>query len=148
MQDIILRRFDEADFEQLLTLFKEFSVFEKRPHQMFNNLERMMEEKDFFQGFAAVLPDGQIIGYATFNFVYYTWSGKSIYMDDLYIKPEFRAKGLGSKLIQEVVNHAKANNCQKVKWQVSHWNVKAKAFYRSLGAEIDDNEQNCELKFS
>ncbi|MFT7419165.1 MAG: ribosomal protein S18 acetylase RimI-like enzyme, partial [Arcticibacterium sp.] len=86
--------------------------------------------------------------YATFNFVYYTWSGKSIYMDDLYIKLEFRGKSIGSKLIQEVINHAKANNCQKVKWQVSHWNVKAKAFYRSLGAEIDDNEQNCELKCS
>ncbi|MFT7419123.1 MAG: GNAT superfamily N-acetyltransferase, partial [Arcticibacterium sp.] len=108
MEDIILRRFDEADFEQLLTLFKEFSLYEKRPHQMGNNLERMLKEKDYFQGFAAVLSDGQIIGYATFNFVYYTWSGKSIYMDDLYIKLEFRGKSIGSKLIQEVINHAKA----------------------------------------
>jgi len=113
---------------------------------MFNELARMQAEKDHFKGFAAVLPDGQIIGYATYTFVYYTWIGKSIYMDDLYVKPEFRGTGLGKQLINSVIDFAKENDCHKVKWQVSHWNVKAKEFYRGLGAEISDNEQSCELK--
>ena len=146
MQDINIREFGEDDFEQLLELFKEFSVFEKRPHMMVNDLTTMKAEKDYFKGFAAVLPDGQIVGYATYNFVYYTWSGKSIYMDDLYVKPAHRGTGLGKGLINKVIDFARENKCQKVKWQVSHWNVKAKEFYRSLGAVIDDNEQNCDLK--
>jgi GNAT superfamily N-acetyltransferase len=148
MMDIKIREFGEGDFEQLLSLFKEFSEFEKRPQLMVNNLERMIAEKDYFKGFAAVLPDGQLVGYATYNFVYYTWTGKSIYMDDLYVKPEFRGTGFGKELINSVIDFAKENNCEKVKWQVSHWNVKAKEFYRSLGAEISDNEQNCELKLN
>lgn len=146
--NITIRPIIEADFEQLITLFQEFATFEKRPHLMVNSLEKMQAEKAYFNGLVAIDTEGDtIVGYVTYFFCYYTWSGKALYMDDLYITPAFRGKGLGSDLIQKVIAFAKDNNCSKLKWQVSDWNTLAIEFYKNLGAEIDNVEQNCILIF-
>ena len=112
---------------------------------MQNTLSRMKEEKDFFNGFTVKDESGNILGYVTYIFAYYTWFGKSLYMDDLYVCPTFRGQGLGTLLINEVINFAKENKCHKLRWQVSNWNHPAIAFYKTLGAEIDDVESNCDL---
>ena len=108
-------------------------------------IELMESEKDHFYAFVAVTLDEEVVGYATYNTVYYTWSGKSIYMDDLYVKSSHRSQGIGSQLIQAVINHAKGSGCHKVRWQVSEWNAPAIAFYKKLGAEINAVEKNCDL---
>ena len=66
-------------------------------------------------------------------------------MDDLYVKPDYRRIGIGSMLINQVISYVKENGCHKLRWQVSDWNKPAKTFYRKLGAEISDVEQNCDL---
>jgi len=80
-------------------------------------------------------------------FAYYTWIGKSLSMDDLYVRPEFRSKGIGVLLINEVINFAKTQNCKKLHCQVSEWNKPAIEFYESLGVKIDGIESNCDLVF-
>ena len=142
---IKIREADERDFEQIVELFTEFSVFEKHPEKMDNSVERMRTEKDYFHCYIAETTGEKIVGYVSYFFCYYTWTGKSIYMDDLYIKPEYRGKGTGSLLIQKVIDLGKETKCRKLRWQVSHWNQPAIDFYKSLGAEIDNNEQNCDL---
>ncbi len=112
---------------------------------MVNTLEKMHLEKEFLTGFVAVTPEGEIVGYATCFFAYYTWKGKSLYMDDLYVKPEHRGKGLGTQLINRIIAFAKAEHCVKVRWQVSDWNTPARNFYQSLGADISGSELNCDL---
>ena len=146
--EITIRSVSESDFPQLIDLFKEFAIFEKHPDKMVNSIERMMQEKEFFNCFVAETNDGKIIGYATYFYSYYTWSGKSLYMDDLYVTPNFRAKGIGSQLINKVIDFARTSNCHKVRWQVSRWNQQAIGFYNSLGATIDDVEWNCDLLLS
>jgi diamine N-acetyltransferase len=143
--NITIRSIDESDFEQLLKLIQEFSIFEQLPDKMTNSLEKMKEEKDFFQGFVAETTDQKIIGYASYFFCYYTWIGKSLYLDDLYIQPEYRGKGIGTDLIRQIIGKAKETGCHKVRWQVSKWNRPAIDFYRKIGAEINDVEQNCDL---
>jgi len=145
MQDILIRSAQTEDFDQLIQLFREFSVYQRLPERMKNSPERMMEEKDFFHGFVAETTGKEIIGYVTWFFTYYTWSGKGLYIDDLYVKPEFRGSGIGSLLMEKVTAFARENKCHKVRWQVSHWNTGAIEFYRKLGAEIDDIEKNCDL---
>ncbi|GHV64644.1 N-acetyltransferase [Bacteroidia bacterium] len=140
-----LRKISEEDFEQLIHLFQEFAEFEKLPDKMSNSIERMTQEKDFFHGFVAETSDHKIIGYATWSFCYYTWSGKSVYLDDLYVRPDYRGTGIGSKLIQAVIDMAKENQCHKMRWQVSNWNKPAIDFYKKVGAEINDVEKVCEL---
>lgn len=143
--EIKIRRAEEADFQQILDLFKEFAVFENHPDRMINTLDRTIREKDFINCFVAETIDQRIIGYATCFFTYYTWIGKCLYMDDLYVKPEFRAQGIGKRLLNSVIEFAKSSHCHKLRWQVSKWNNPAIGFYQSIGATIDDIERNCDL---
>ena len=143
--NIKLRSATDADFEQLIDLFKEFALFEKLPEKMINSVDKMIAEKDFFNCFVAETDDQKIIGYVTYFFCYYTWVGKSMYMDDLYVRPEYRGKGIGKKLITKVISYASETECNKLRWQVSNWNKPAIDFYKSLGAIIENVEQNCDL---
>jgi len=143
--DIKIRSAEEADFPQILDLFKEFALFENHPDRMVNYLDRMIEEKEFLNCFVAETDDHRIIGYATCFFSYYTWIGKCLYMDDLYVKPEFRAHGIGKRLLNNVIEFARDSQCHKLRWQVSKCNNPAIGFYQSIGATIDDIERNCDL---
>jgi len=145
--DIRIRKIEVTDYAALILLFREFALFEKLPGKMTNTLEQMLEEKEHLLGFVAVNAQDEITGYVTFFFAYYTWTGKSLYMDDLYVRPEFRAKKIGTKLIDQVIRFAKTENCRKLRWQVSEWNQPAIDFYKSLGANIDSVESNCDLVF-
>ena len=144
---VTIRKIDERDFLVLISLFKEFALFEKLPEKMTNSVEQMLREKEYLTGFVAVNDADEIVGYATYFFGYYTWIGKSLYMDDLYVRPAFRGAGVGTKLINEVIAFAKAENCKKLRWQVSEWNQPAIDFYKSLGANVDAVESNCDLVF-
>jgi len=143
--NITIREIKADDFTGLISLFTEFATFEKTPEKMTNTVDRMTVEQEFFNGFVALNDSEEIVGYVTHFFAYYTWIGKSLYMDDLYVKEEFRGHGVGTELINKVIEYAKTTNCQKVKWQVSEWNKPAIEFYKSLGASIDSVESNCDL---
>lgn len=145
--EIRIRPVEESDFSQIVSLFKDFAIFEKAPEKMTNSVERMNKEKAFFNCFVAETEDKLIIGYVTYFFGYYTWTGKSLYMDDLYVKPEYRANGIGTKLINKVIEFAKDSECHKLRWQVSEWNKPAIGFYKNIGAQVDGSEQNCDLIF-
>jgi len=143
--EITIRNAVELDFPQIVELIRELAIFEKTPQKMTNNVEKMTKEKEFFNSFVAETTDKKIVGYTTYIHCYFTWVGKSLYMDDLYVKPEFRGKGIGTKLLQQVIVYAKSSQCHKIRWQVSSWNTPAMDLYRKLGASIDGVEQNCEL---
>ncbi len=143
--NITIRKAVEADYPQIIELFKEFAAFEKYPEKMVNSIERMTDESEYFHCYVAEDNEGKIAGYVTCFFCYYTWTGKCLYMDDLYVKPEFRGNGLGKRLINAVVEYAKNTQCHKLRWQVSGWNKPAIEFYTNLGASIDNVQLNCDL---
>lgn len=143
--EIIIREAVVADFNQINALFQEFAAFEKFPERMTNTVEQMLEEKEYFNCFVAETVDGEIAGYVTYFFCYYTWVGKSLYMDDLYVRPEFRGKSVGSQLINKIISYAKTTGCHKLRWQVSEWNKPAIDFYKKLGAGVSSVELNCDL---
>lgn len=142
---VVIREAKYPDFPQILELFREFSVYQKLPERMHNTLERMVEEEDYFHCFVAETEKGGIIGYVTWFYTYFTWSGKGLYIDDLYVRPSYRGIGIGKQLMEKVIALGKAAKCHKIRWQVSWWNEPAIAFYKKLGAEIDDIEKNCDL---
>lgn len=135
----------ENDFDELINLFREFSFFERTPEKMTNSKEKMINEKEFIHGFIARDANNEIMGYATCCFTYHTWVGKSLYMDDLYVKENHRGKGIGSKLIKKVISFAKEEKCNRLRWQVSNWNASAIEFYKKIGADINDVQLNCDL---
>lgn len=145
MSEIVIRKADAADFDSIIELQKEFAHFQKTPEKLTITAEQMKEEKDLFRCLVAETKDKAIIGFATYFPVYFSWSGKAMYVDDLFVKDNFRNKGIGKQLLNAVINMAKENGCKKVRWQVSDWNVNAIDFYKSLGAEINNTERNCDL---
>jgi GNAT superfamily N-acetyltransferase len=134
-----------SDYPQILELFREFSVYQKLPERMKNTHEKMVEEQEYLHAFIAETENNEIIGYATWFYTYFTWTGKGMYIDDLYVKPEFRGTGIGKLLMNRIIELATESKCHKLRWQVSFWNKPAIAFYEKLGAEIDDLEKNCDL---
>ena len=143
--NIIIRKAVPADFAGILLLLKEFAQFQKTPQKVTITAEQMQAEKDLFQCMVAESVDGQIVGFITFFPAYYSWSGKAMYVDDLYVTEEYRKRRIGKMLLDTVIQMAKEENCKKVRWQVSHWNINAILFYKSIGALIDDTERNCDL---
>lgn len=142
-----IRIASEKDFKRIHQLNREFSHFIKTPEKFKISLDDMIAEQDHFKILVVEKADGEIIGFASTFIAWYSWIGKSLYLDDLYVLEPFRGNGLGSRLMDEVFKLAKSQGCKKVKWQVSKWNQHAIDFYKSKGAEIDDLEINCDLVF-
>lgn len=143
--DVIIRKATENDFEEVYSLIKEFALFIKTPGKVSITPEQMILDKDYFQCLVAVEGE-RIIGFATYFFAYYSWTGKAIYLDDLFVLEEFRGRNVGTMLMDSVFDTGRKENCTKVRWQVSNWNSKAIEFYKKRGAVIDDVEINCDLK--
>jgi GNAT superfamily N-acetyltransferase len=79
--------------------------------------------------------DGNAAGLALYFFNYSTWKGRAgIFLDDLFVRPEFRGRGIGKALLVEVARIAVAHNCGRYEWLVLDWNTPAIEFYESLGA--------------
>ncbi len=146
--EFTIREIEKKDYPELIEIFHEFAEFEKLPDNMVNSVEQMETESDFINGFVVFNENKTIIGYVTYFYAYYTWIGKSMYMDDLYVKRDFRGNGLGTKLIKKVIEKAKSDKCNKLRWQVSEWNQPAIDFYKNLGATVDGVESNCDLSLS
>lgn len=141
---IELRPYAPEDIEAIFGLINELAEFEKSPEKVHNSVERMKSEHDFFECIVAT-DDGIVIGMALYFYAYYTWDGKSIYLDDLYVQPAYRGRGIGESLINELLSIAKKQRCNQVRWQVLRWNEGAINLYEKLGAEIDDGWHVCKV---
>jgi GNAT superfamily N-acetyltransferase len=78
--------------------------------------------------------DGVVVGMALFFHNYSTWEGLGVYLEDLYVKPSFRSRGIGTALICGVAQKAEERGCARLQWQVIDFNEPAIKYYRSLGA--------------
>ena len=134
-----------TDFPALLQLIHEFALFQQTPEKVTISVEQMTADAALFSCLLAETEQQEIVGFASFFFAYYSWSGKAIYLDDLYVIPSYRKQAIGKQLLDAVILFAKQNNCIKLRWQVSNWNKNAIGFYQSIGAVVDDVEINCDL---
>jgi GNAT superfamily N-acetyltransferase len=149
--EIIIRRAGVTDFPAVYALFREFAVFQKTPEKLHITLDQLIADEAHFQCFVAEAggeagADREIVGFATFFMAYYSWTGKAIYLDDLYVRESSRKYGIGKKLLFAVIDFSKENGCKTVRWLVSRWNGNAMAFYKSIGAEIFETEMVCVLE--
>ena len=80
--------------------------------------------------------EGKPAGFAFFFYNYSTWQGRpGLYLEDLFVKPVFRGKGIGKALLLHLAKIAVDENCGRFQWQVLDWNTPAIDFYKSLGAK-------------
>ena len=131
---IILRQARPEDAAAIYAMIYELAVYEKvvtTPEEIRetlfgagSNTEALIAEYE-----------GNIIGYAVFFTSYSTWLGRNgIYMEDLYVSPEYRGKGAGRALLKHIAQLAVKRQCGRLEWSVLDWNQPAIDFYLSIGA--------------
>ncbi|MBN2694569.1 GNAT family N-acetyltransferase [bacterium] len=140
-----IRKATENDFAEILKMINELATFEKAPEKVTNTVELMNTEKELFNCYIAISEIGEIIGMALYFFAYFTWIGKSLYLDDLYVKSDFRGNGVAKKLLDKIFETAQKERCKRVRWQVLNWNENAINLYKTIGAKIDNEWSNCDF---
>ena len=144
--NITIRKTEPKDYPAVLELIKELALFERAPEKVTNTVELMQEENHYFQSLVAEKEDGEIVGMAIYFFAYYTWVGKSLYLDDIVVKEQYRGNKIGTKLLNKVIEFGNENNCKRIRWQVLDWNTDAIEFYRKYGAKLDGEWVNCDIE--
>ncbi len=126
----------------VLQLIQDLATYEKAPDQVEASKDDLLntifaKEPRVFCDLVEV--DGQIAGMAIWFLNYSTWQAKhGIYLEDLYIKPEFRARGYGKALLKHLAQICDKEGYGRLQWWVLDWNSPAIEFYRSFGAEAMD----------
>lgn len=134
-----IRSAELSDAPVILQLIKDLAEYEKAPDEVVATEAEIVatifaENPKVFSDLVEV--DGEIAGMAIWFLNYSTWQGRhGIYLEDLYIRPEFRGRGYGKALLQHLAGICIERGYGRFQWWVLDWNSPAIEFYRSLGAE-------------
>lgn len=140
---VALRFAEEADTEIILGLIRGLADYERLSHEVTADVETL--RRSLFDGRRAaevVLAEnaGIPIGFALFFHNFSTFLGRpGIYIEDLYVEPAWRGKGVGRELLRFIARQAKARGCGRLEWSVLDWNKSAIAFYRKIGGRMLDD---------
>lgn len=128
----------EKDVPVILDFIKQIATYENMLDKVIAT-EESLKESIFDNNRAEALLielDNKVIGYIVYFFNYSTFVGRDgIYIEDIYIKPEYRGQGLGKKCFEFLVKIAKEHKCQRVEWTCLDWNEPSLKFYKSIGAK-------------
>lgn len=148
MRDFVLRTATASDAPLIVEMLRDLAIYEKIPDDAFC-LTREMVLRDMFG--AACHCDLAFDGEAPAGIVTWFWTYKSfrarrgLYVEDLYVKPQFRGHGLGRRILVALAARARAAGGH-MEWQVLNWNAPAIGFYESLGARLVPQWVNCRLE--
>jgi GNAT superfamily N-acetyltransferase len=126
----------------LLEMILEFATFEKLREEV--TITEAMLARDGFGSrprFRTLIAewDGAAAGYAICFPIYSTFQGPALFLEDVYVRPQFRDKGIGKAMIGEVAAMALREGCGALRWEVLAWNQPAIDFYKKLGAVFLDD---------
>ncbi|MDC8831789.1 GNAT family N-acetyltransferase [Alteromonas gilva] len=136
---IKIRTAVKADTDTILHFIKELAIYEKAEHEAKATPEHihntLFAETPKVHGLICE-QDGTAVGFAIYFYSYSTWQGQhGLYLEDLYVSPDFRGQGAGKKLLTHLAAIAVENNCGRFEWSVLDWNKPAIDFYESLNAK-------------
>jgi GNAT superfamily N-acetyltransferase len=137
---LVIRPAIKADAGLILRFVRELAEYEREAHAVKATVADL--ERDGFDvepKFHAVIAEwnSKPAGFALFFYNYSTWEGRpGLYLEDLFVRPEFRQKGIGKSLLVHVARIAIRENCARFQWQVLNWNTPSIQFYESLGARM------------
>lgn len=139
MSELTIRQATSDDATLILQFVTALAVYEKAEHEVLASVADI-EQSLFGEGSnaqALICSQGDVpIGFAVYFFNYSTWLGKSgLYLEDLFVLPEYRGVGAGKALLKHLAVMAVAKGCGRFEWSVLDWNEPAIAFYESIGAK-------------
>ena len=135
-----IRPATEADVELILQFIRDLAEYEREPNAAVATANDILRdgfgENPKFRVLIAEW-DGKPAGFAFYFFNYSTWLGRpGLFLEDLFVNPSLRGKGIGKALLAELAKIAVAENCYGMKWEVLDWNQPAIDFYERLGATL------------
>jgi GNAT superfamily N-acetyltransferase len=126
------------DVPTILSLIRELADYEKLLHRVSASEQKLRDTLFGPRPYADVLIgrlDGKSVGYALFFHSYSTFLARpGIYLEDVYVQPVARGRGVGKALLREVARVARDRDCGRIEWSVLKWNKPSIDFYVSLGA--------------
>ena len=141
MQKTTFRYANEQDTGIILDFIKELATYENMLDEVVAT-EELLKEWLFDKKAAEVLfalEEGKEVGFALFFHNFSTFLGRAgIYLEDLYVKPEYRGKGYGKALLKELARIAVERGCGRLEWSCLDWNQPSIDFYLSLDAKPMD----------
>jgi GNAT superfamily N-acetyltransferase len=141
-QDIRIERATEADVPLIFRLIQGLAVYEKLAHEVTATEEGLRETLFGARPAAEVIiayAGDTPAGFALFFPNYSTFLGKpGLYLEDLFVLPEWRGHGLGLALMKRLAGIAVERGCGRFEWSVLDWNTPAIGFYQGLGARLMD----------
>jgi GNAT superfamily N-acetyltransferase len=139
MTQITIRPAMSDDAATIFQFIKELAIYEKAEHEVVTTPEEI--RTSIFSPDSTVRAlichhGHTVVGFAVYFFNYSTWQGRNgLYLEDLYVSPEYRGMGAGKALLQYLAREAVALNCGRFEWSVLDWNTPAIDFYESIGAK-------------
>jgi GNAT superfamily N-acetyltransferase len=139
---LVIRKATVKDVSTILLFIRELAEYEKLSHQV-SATEELLEEALFGERTVAeaLIAEnaGEPVGFALFFHNFSTFLGRpGVYLEDLFVRPQWRGHGFGKALLAEIARLAVERGCGRLEWAVLDWNDPAIRFYRSLGAEAMD----------
>jgi GNAT superfamily N-acetyltransferase len=135
-----IRPATRKDIPQILELIRALAAYEKAPQEAVATARDL--ERDGFSlspKFRVLIAewDRKPAGFGLYFYHYSTWKGRpTLFLEDLFVRPEFRGRGIGKALLVRLAKIALAEKCGRFEWQVLDWNAPAIQFYESLGAKM------------
>lgn len=157
MSSLIIREATRADVPVILEFIKQLAIYEKSLDQV-DATEDSLVTTLFDQHFAYVIlaeidvGEGRKkpVGFSLYYYAYSTWTSRpTLYLEDLFVYPEYRNKGIGKHLFKRLGEIAEKNHCLRLEWSVLTWNKPSIGFYHNtLGAEMLDEWRTMRLDLS
>lgn len=144
-----IRHATSEDTSEILHFIRALAAYEREPDAV-QATEADLLRHGFGENpyFACLLAeeDGAPAGFALYFFDYSTWLGRpGLYLEDVFVHPEYRGRGIGKALLVRLAAIALEKGCARMKWEVLDWNTPAIEFYSAMGAKLKQEWLNVQL---
>jgi GNAT superfamily N-acetyltransferase len=141
-----IKKANETDIPQIIRLLREFAEYENLSDYCEVTEEKLLDAifgtNKIVEGLVC-FDDDDLVAYAIFYPSFASFRGqRGIYLEDIYIKPTHRGKGIGKAMLKEIARFGKEIGAVRIDFQVLDWNESAIKFYKKLGAVKDENERH------
>lgn len=155
--ELKLRAATRADASVIFELIKALAKYEKLSHAVTGNVASLEahlfgepgSDRSNYRPIAeAIIAEltGKPVGFSLFFHNYSTFlTQPGIYIEDLFVLPEYRGRGIGKRLVSYIAKLAVSRNCGRLEWSVLDWNESAIGFYQHIGASILDEWRICRV---
>lgn len=138
-----LRPATELDLDTVIELIHALADYEREPQAVKLDREtlrgHLFGPRPYAEVILAETDAGESAGFALFFHNFSTWEGRpGLYLEDLFVRPQFRGRGFGKALLVELAGLALERRCARLEWSVLDWNEPSIQFYKALGAQPMD----------